>query len=146
MLKHIRPALLLIPILIFGVAQAEKIHKWIDDSGITHYSDLPPTVDAEVIMSVDEPFEADAEKSEETEATERPAEDQSSNTQESEQPLPPSPEVITYCKQLAANMKVLGGEERVRIQHEDGSFEILEDEGREREKRRIQEQMDRLCR
>lgn len=144
MFKPVRLIVFLLPVLILATAQAEKVHKWIDSSGTTHYSDRPPKIDieTEVIMSLDEPLELDANKNEESEPSEEtPAE----GSQEAEASLPPNPEVIAYCEQLKANMATLDGEERVRIQHEDGSFEILGDEGKEREKNRLQEQMTKFC-
>ena len=141
MFKPVRLMLFLLPVLILATAQAEKVHKWIDASGVTHYSDRPPLVDADtdVIAPIDEPvMDADT-----TEVAEPGANEET--VQQPQASLTPNPEVIAYCQQLKANMQALEGEQRVRLKRDDGSFEILENEGREREMRRIQEQMKKYC-
>jgi hypothetical protein len=56
-----------------------------------------------------------------------------------------NPEVVEYCKSLTENLEILHAEEKVKLSKEDGSFEILGDEGREREIDRIQQQMKKYC-
>ena len=46
-------ALALLAIASLGAAQAAAIHKWVDDKGVTHYSDAAPQTPATAITRLD---------------------------------------------------------------------------------------------
>lgn len=50
---HGRLALFLIALCTSGLVQAGAIHKWVDDKGITHYSDEPPEQASNPVTQLD---------------------------------------------------------------------------------------------
>lgn len=130
--------LLLLTACLSLPVQAEKIYKWIDEKGTAHYSSRPPlvNVDTEIISTVNEHKEEpeDPPPSAESESTPK-------NPSETRQ----NPEVLAYCNTLSANLETLDSDDQVRLDKADGSFEILNDEDREREKERIHQQMKQFC-
>ena len=128
-------ALMLTGLLALPI-QAASIYKWIDEQGITHYSSKPPILDgnAEVIKVPGEPDEIMD-----------PEEAIINGHPESLDKNSPNPEVVQYCQKLFENLKALATDDDVRLEHEDGSFEILGDEGKEREKENVREQLKKYC-
>ncbi|WOG28678.1 DUF4124 domain-containing protein [Endozoicomonas sp. 8E] len=118
--------------------QAEKIFKWVDEKGTAHYSSRPPlvNVDTEIISTVNEHKEDPGDPPPSVESESAP-ENPSQTSQ--------NPEVLAYCNTLSANLETLDSDDQVRLNKADGSFEILDDEGREREKERIRQQMKQFC-
>ncbi|MGI9282724.1 MAG: DUF4124 domain-containing protein [Endozoicomonas sp.] len=122
--------------------QADRIFKWVDENGTTHYSSRPPlvNVDTDVISTLDEPYEGSDDKL----PAGVPSVESESTSQDPSQP-DQNPEVLAYCKKLTENLKVLDSEDQVRLNKTDGSFEILGDDSRERERDRIRQQMKKFC-
>lgn len=118
--------------------QADKIFKWVDENGTAHYSSRPPlvNVDTEIITTPDEQGEQPEDP--------LPFVDSESSPEEPSQPAP-DPEILAFCERLSANLKTLNSDDQVRLNKADGSFEILDDEGREKEKERIRQQMKQFC-
>ncbi|KEQ18158.1 DUF4124 domain-containing protein [Endozoicomonas numazuensis] len=122
--------------------QADRIFKWVDTNGTTHYSSKPPlpNIDTEIITSLDEPDESSENKL----PVGVPSADSESTSQDPSQP-DQNPEVLAYCKKLTEHLETLDSEDQVRLNKTDGSFEILGDEGRGRERDRIRQQMKKFC-
>ncbi|WP_257281777.1 DUF4124 domain-containing protein [Endozoicomonas sp. ISHI1] len=120
--------------------QAEKIFKWVDESGTVHYSSRPPlvNVDTEVISTLDE-------QEKEPEEPHPPVDSEPESIAENPPQSVHPPEVLAYCKTLSANLETLNSDDQVRVNKADGSFEILNEKGREREKERIRQQMKQHC-
>lgn len=135
-------------LLLSGLAAADKVYKWVDENGTTHYSSRPPLIetDTEIIMTPDEPDEKVLiEKKDVTDSTEPTEAKTEPALPEGTSSVPVNPEVVAYCEKLDKNLMVLNSEERIRLKREDGSFEILGNEGKEREKARIMEQKKKYC-
>ncbi|WP_172806746.1 DUF4124 domain-containing protein [Endozoicomonas arenosclerae] len=142
-MKAISALTLLLTVCLTIPVQADRIFKWVDENGTTHYSSRPPlaNVDTEVITSLDEP---DEDMSEKPLPSGVPSADSESTSNDPSKP-DQNPEVLAYCKKLKDNLETLDSEDQVRLNKTDGSFEILGDEGRERERDRIRQQMKKFC-
>ena len=145
MIRPIKITLLLLPLLFTAALHAEKVFIWKDDKGVTHYSDRPAPngKGSEVIITADDPEVIETEDS--TEDLSEEASLESSPASENQASTAPSPETIAFCKKLQANMNALQAEERVRLTHDDGRVEILDDAGKEREKQRVRNMMKQFC-
>ncbi|WP_252178228.1 DUF4124 domain-containing protein [Endozoicomonas sp. 4G] len=130
--------ILIVAVCLNLPVQADKVFKWVDENGTAHYSSKPPlvNVDTEIIMTPDE----HAEQPEDL----LPSVDSEPTSEDPSQPAP-DPEILAFCERLSANLKTLNSDDQVRLNKADGSFEILDDEGREKEKERIRQQMKQFC-
>lgn len=140
-------ALLLLPWLFLGMAQAEKVFTWVDEKGVTHYSDRPASggKNSEMIISVDDPLDEEANRFPEQPSEEPPQEQTPAQPPEGVTSTEPDEATIAFCNKLKANMDALQAEERVRLTHSDGRVEILDDKGKEREKERLRDLMTQFC-
>ena len=141
MTKIKTPFLCFLTLFVLEAAMAEKVFTWVDEKGVTHYSDRPSDngENTEVIVSVDDPRDesADTAQSENQQSTLDEESSQSSDTQDQE--------TIAYCNQLKKNLRALEANVRVKLTHEDGKVEYLAGEGKEREKQRVLKLMSEFC-
>ena len=139
MIKRLLLLLIILPMWI----QAGSVYKWVDEKGVVHFSSKPH-YEAEDVETFEaskspriggEPNEQDSQNNEEsTEANEE-------NVDNSE----PTPEQIEYCNILKSNLKTLKSSPRVRMQKENGEYEILGDEARQSEIDRIEKSIKESC-
>ena len=152
----IKTFLLLLPLALSGAVNiealhAEKVFIWKDEKGVTHYSDRPGPdgMETEFVISSDSsdstqeslPGDSLSEQSNES-ATE--VHDDTSR-QPASLPGPSAPETIAFCNKLKDNLNALKTKGRIRLSHEDGREEILDDAGKEQEKQRLMGMMKQYC-
>ncbi|MCW7554855.1 DUF4124 domain-containing protein [Endozoicomonas gorgoniicola] len=156
----IKTILLLLPLAFSGAvnvetAHAEKVFIWKDYKGVTHYSDRPGPdgMDTDFVISPDgpesvhEPLPDDSlsnslNESSSDSTSEVPKE---TSGQPASLPDPFAPETIAFCEKLKGNLNALKAKGRIRLTHEDGREEILDDAGKEQEKQRLMDMMKQYC-
>lgn len=133
------PLFVLIALAVgLGAAQAARTYKWVDDDGVTHYSQYPPPDgEAEIIEpSIGLPSGAGSDDT----ATE------SSETDEAAASGDDGPETMeAYCNQLQEQEQMLAGDRDVRVRQEDGRLEPLSGDARAAKRAEIQQQIDQHC-
>ncbi|MET4692788.1 DUF4124 domain-containing protein [Endozoicomonas lisbonensis] len=152
----IKTFLLLLPLAFSGAVNVETVHAekvfiWKDDKGVTHYSDRPGPdgMDTDFVVSPDGsenmhehlPDDSLSEPSSDSTA-EVPKE---TSGQPASLPGPSAPETIAFCNKLKGNLNALQAKGRIRLTHEDGREEILDDAGKEQEKQRLMGMMKQHC-
>lgn len=133
--RAIAVALFVLP-LAAPVAEATRTYKWVDDEGVTHYSQYPPTdQDADVIEPrIGLPSSAPDAGDEETAG---------SDTGDSEDTGPKTMEA--YCKQLRDQLKLLNSSEAVRVRNEDGTLAPLEGDARAARRAEVASSISEHC-
>lgn len=121
-----------------GGTLADRTYKWVDDDGVTHYSQYPPPDrEAEIIdPDIGLPSgtgggEAETETAETGE--DAGADDDGPATMEA------------YCNQLREQEQMLASDRDVRVRREDGTLEPLEGDARAAKRAEIQQQLDEHC-
>ncbi len=150
---HLATGLFLLAGFMTLTANAGKVFKWIDERGTTHYSSRPPKIeiDTQVINMSGVPDEIFAENSSKTETD--ADEDNSDSEEKAAEPDVTvigskdnkSADVIAYCQKVKNNLRILESEKQVQLQQEDGTIEILGNEAREREMKRLRDQRGKFC-
>lgn len=110
----------------------EGIYKWVDSEGVTHYSPYPPEgVEYERLTTAGGRTEA-RNRSAEAPA-ERPPSPMPEMPQVQREQTGPDPEVVAErCEQARQNLAELTESTRIILRAEDGSEELLDEEGRQR--------------
>ncbi len=121
-----------------GAVEAARTYKWVDEDGVTHYSQHPPPDgEAEIINpSIGLPSDAGTGSGESGTAGTDADGDGSDD----------GPETMeAFCNQLREQEQMLAGERDVRVRREDGSLEPLEGDARAARRAEIQQQLDQHC-
>lgn len=121
-----------------GGAEAARTYKWVDEDGVTHYSQHPPPDgEAEIIQpSIGLPSGAGTGSGESGTA----------GVDEDGGGGDGGPETMeAFCNQLREQEQMLAGERDVRVRREDGSLEPLEGDARAARRAEIQQQLDEHC-
>lgn len=121
--------------VLAGSAQAARTYKWIDENGVTHYSQYPPPKGEVEIVEPDIALPSGVDTTtgtaEQTAAGEAGGED----TQTMEE----------YCNQLRNQAQMLASERDVRVRHEDGTLRPLEGDARTSRRAEIDQQIQQYC-
>ena len=151
----IKTFLLLLPLALSGAVNIEAIHAekvfiWKDEKGVTHYSDRPGPdgMETEFVISSDSSDNAQESLPGDSSGDSLNDPLNESATEVSEDtfvPDPSAPETIAFCNKLKDNLNALKTKGRIRLSHEDGREEILDDAGKEQEKQRLMEMMKQYC-
>lgn len=135
LLHAIAFALLLLPLLT-PVAEAARTYKWVDENGVTHYTQYPPPdQEADVIeprIGVPTGSGADDDGAAET-ASAADGEDTGPKTMEA------------YCQQLRQQLETLNSSGNVRVRQEDGTLAPLEGEARAAKRAEIASSISQNC-
>ena len=129
---NIRHALFTLTLLVATPLAAQtgtdKVYKWTDENGVTHFSQDPPT----------------GEQYEERDVREPPA--ARKTAEELEKEVPPKPE-SDLCQRVRANIKALEESDEVNMDlNNDGEAEILSEEQRAAQLDIARKQVDIYCR
>lgn len=132
-----RPLWLAVAALLSMVPAAgmAEVYKWVDDDGVTHYSQQPPPEGTPTVITPD----TDAPSSAEGEP-DADGQGESADNEDGEQET-----VADFCKDLREKEKVLEGDRPIRVKAEDGTLTDLDDEGRAQRLERIQGQLREHC-
>ncbi len=122
--------------------QATQIYTWVDDNGVTHFSERPPkNVKASIIRPKtghSEPVNYDNPAT--TEASPAPTAQARAN---------PAPQAANRdperCEQARKNLETLQNFGRIRIRADDGSFHYLTEEEREQRLQETQTVINQEC-
>ena len=124
--------------LIPAIAMGE-VYKWIDEDGVTHYSQQPPPAGTPTIITPDAAPPSDAADGEAGNDEGQGGEADNQNG-DGEQET-----VAEFCKELRDKEKVLQGDRPIRIKAADGTLTDLDDEGRAQRLESIQGQLRDHC-
>ncbi|UYM17828.1 DUF4124 domain-containing protein [Endozoicomonas euniceicola] len=151
----IKTFLLLLPLALSGTVNIEAIHAekvfiWKDEKGVTHYSDRPGPdgMETEFVISSDSSDSAQESLPDDSSGdslSEPPNESATEVSEDTSVPGPSAPETIAFCNKLKDNLNALKTKGRIRLSHEDGREEILDDAGKEQEKQRLMGMMKQYC-
>jgi len=124
--------------LIPAIAMGE-VYKWIDEDGVTHYSQQPPPSGTPTVITPDAPppDETADGQSDNGEGQEGEADNESGDGEQET--------IAEFCKELRDKENVLQGDRPIRIKAEDGTLTDLDDEGRAQRLERIQGQLRDHC-
>ena len=127
-------------VLMAPVAGMAEVYKWVDEDGVTHYSQQPPpegeatviTSDVDTASSAQDDADAAADGPDETSAD---TEDGDGEQQT----------IAKLCEELREREGVLESDRPIRIKAEDGTLTELDDQGRARRLERVQSQLQDHC-
>ncbi|WP_430461682.1 DUF4124 domain-containing protein [Thalassolituus sp. LLYu03] len=139
----------LLSLLLIGVsvnALAEKVYRWVDENGQTHFSALPPegVSDAEQYkFKVNKPSVSAAKSNDgKAEDNKAPAAEKAVETKASVS----AEEAAAACKQARDYKTTLATNFNRRFKQEDGSFRPLTDNERSAENKKADELITSYCR
>lgn len=140
------PLLVLIALTVWtGAALADRTYKWVDEDGVTHYSQHPPPDrEAEIIEpSIGKPVDAEgsvaAPDAPETEGTDAGGESGGETAEGAPE------DMEAYCNQLRRQDQMLADQGEVSVRREDGSLEPLEGDARAARRAEIQQRIEMHC-
>lgn len=128
--------LLALPLLV-PVAEAARTYKWVDEDGVTHYTQYPPPDgEAQVVEpSIGVPSGSDDAD------TQGSSSDSSGGDSADTGPKT----VDAYCAQLREQLKLLNSDQGVRVKNDDGSLTALEGDARAAKRAEIATSINRDC-
>lgn len=132
-LRYITPATLFL--LMAVNASADNYYKWIDEEGITHYSETPPKNTKST--------QGKTQTGHSAPSTYTPSETQTdphSNT--SDQQLTKDPE---RCKAAKSNLDIINTSSRIKVKGDDGEFSYLSPEAVAKRKKEAQQAVKESC-
>lgn len=146
MFRSVRiPLFVLIALAVgLGAAEAARTYKWVDDDGVTHYSQYPPPDgEAEIIdPSIGLPSGSGSDSGNAT--TDGP--ETGNETAESGGDADESPQDMeAYCNQLRRQEQMLAGDGAVSMRRDDGSLEPLSGDARAERRAEIQTRIEMHC-
>jgi len=138
LIRAIAIGLVALPLLV-PAAEAARTYKWVDENGVTQYTQYPPPdKDAQVI----EPsigISSDTGTNSGGEGRQQSA-DASGNQSDS------GPKTMDqYCAQLREQLKLLNSGKPVRVKNEDGSLSALEGDARAAKRADIATRINQNC-
>ncbi|WP_067563672.1 DUF4124 domain-containing protein [Halofilum ochraceum] len=140
-MSPVRPRLLVIASLLSlipAVAMAE-VYKWVDEDGVTHYSQQPPPSGTPTVITPDAAPPTDTA---ERQGGDGEGEDGNADNEngDAEQEM-----IADFCNDLRDREKILQGDRPIRVKAEDGTLTTLDDEGRAQRLERVQGQLRDHC-
>lgn len=139
-LRHALVVGLLALPLIAPATEAARTYKWVDEDGVTHYTQYPPPDrDAQVVEpSIGLPSDTGANDRDDTGRTS--SDDSGGGSADS------GPKTIdAHCAQLREQLKLLNSGQGVRVKNEDGSLTALEGDARAAKRADIATRINRNC-
>lgn len=128
----------LLALLLVAPAHAARTYKWVDEDGVTHYTQYPPPdQEAQVIEpDIGIPTGAGADSAD----SEGQAADASGDSGDG------NPQTIeAYCERLRSQLKLLNSNKAVSVKNEDGSLTSLEGDARARQRADITTKISQNC-
>ena len=126
--------------IIGGTAQAARTYKWVDENGVTHYSQYPPPKGEVQIIEPNISLPSGANTS-----TTGDAEQAAAGDGNGEGGGEDAQTMEEYCNQLREQAQMLASERDVRVRHEDGTLKPLEGDARAQRRSEIQTQINQYC-
>ncbi len=132
--KNFCLALCLLSLVSSESFAAKKYYKWVDDKGVTLYSETPPrgqsaqTVTTYSSRGTPAPQTA-AEKAKQKQAASKQAEAQNTQEETRERIKDPS-----LCRSAKENLQVITTNHRIRLRNEDGTMALLSEEDKQKQK------------
>jgi Domain of unknown function (DUF4124) len=124
------PAVMLSFALSASLQAGERVYKWVDEKGVVHFTQQPPTTrkseTLEVRKGYSEPTKA--------EPTKEPTEEEKAAAAAAE-----------FCKKARENLVIVSAEGEVRRKDEYGSSTVMSEEEKNLEKKRAQTAIDQHC-
>lgn len=141
-MSPIRPLLLAVAALLSMAPAAgmAEVYKWVDDDGVTHYSQQPPPGGTPTVITPTADAPSSAENGPEADAAEQ--DDGSADTEDGDGE---QETIADFCEELREREKVLEGDRPIRMKAEDGTLTDLDDEGRAQRLERVQSQLQDHC-
>jgi hypothetical protein len=137
-----RPLLLAVAALLSMAPTAgmAEVYKWVDDDGVTHYSQQPPPEGTPTVITPTADAPSSAESAPDADAAEQ--DDGSADTEEGDGE---QETIADFCEELREREKVLEDDRPIRMKAEDGTLTDLDDEGRAQRLERVQNQLQEHC-
>lgn len=145
-------AVLTMGLVLAGPEAAAEVYKWVDEDGVTHYSQTPPDSDQADRVEVDAPKPPDDEidrAQEELEAVAKENEERRKERKKGEKEAAEEAEKQAYlekrCAELRSSLEELKNNRRILTSEgEDGTRRMSEEERRKRVAER-RKQIDKEC-
>lgn len=134
------PAIVLVAlVLCVAPAHATRTYKWVDEDGVTHYSQYPPPEgEAQIIEpSIGVPSG--------TTGAEGSSDGTGGDGDEADTTAEGPTTMEAYCKQLREQAQMLASDRDVRVRQEDGSLKPLAGDARAQKRAEVARQIDRNC-
>lgn len=144
MKRFFAPALCIASLLLTSHSFAAKVYKWVDENGVTHFSEHPPKNTQTTVIKPktghSEPvkYESTAPAND-TEATAAAAQ------QQADEDLAQALKDPTRCAAARKNMETLQNFGRVKVKGEDGSFYYLTPDEQQERIQSTQQAIDESC-
>lgn len=138
-MSPVRPRLLAIAALLSlipAVAMAE-VYKWVDEDGVTHYSQQPPPSGTPTIITPDTGPPTDTGESQDGDGEEGSADNENGDDGQET--------IADFCNDLRERKSILQSDRPLRVKAEDGTLSTLDDEGRAQRLERVQGQLRDHC-
>lgn len=138
LIRAIVIGLVALPLLV-PVAEAARTYKWVDENGVTHYTQYPPPdKEAQVIepdIGIPSDTGGDADGDGQQQSAGATGDQAGSGPKTMDQ----------YCSQLRDQLKLLNSGKAVRVKNEDGSLTALEGDARAAKRADIATRINQNC-
>jgi len=124
--------------VLAGTAEAARTYKWVDENGVTHYSQYPPPKGEVQVIQPNIALPSGA-RSGTADAGEAGADGDGDGDGEGAQTM------TEYCNQLRNQAQMLASERDVRVRHEDGTLRPLEGDARASRRAEVDQQIQQYC-
>ena len=122
--------------LLAAPAAAAEIYKWVDESGVTHYSQQPPPEGARTIIETRPapPSAVDQQKAADTTGS------SDAGASDGEQET-----IEDYCEELRGRIEMLESDQPLRMKNEDGTLKPLSGDARAQQLQQARGQLTQHC-
>lgn len=137
------PLLFVLLMLLATAASAQgetRIYKWVDEDGVTHYTQQPPPEGEAVVVDPDTGTGSRARPSPPAES----AGDNRGGGDEAAASASDTETIEDYCERLRERVALLAGDEPVRLR-EDDTIVTLDDDARAERRGRLESQIAEHC-
>lgn len=134
------PAVAALLLALIPAAAIAKVYKWVDEDGVTHYSQQPPPAGTPTVITPDAAPPADTAGDQGGDGEDRDdgADNENGNGGGQET-------IADFCNDLRERRDILQSDRPIRIKAEDGTLTDLDDEGRAQQLERVQAQLQDHC-
>ena len=119
-----------------GTAEAARTYKWVDENGVTHYSQYPPPKGEVQVIQPNIALPSGARSG--TAGAEQAGADDDGGGEGAQT-------MTEYCNQLRNQAQMLASERDVRVRHEDGTLRPLEGDARASRRAEVEQQIQQYC-
>jgi len=138
-------AALALSLLMCGMPAQARIYKWVDDGGVTHYSQEPPPDGGAQIINTHAAPPSTASGNGATGSADAGKPAKGKNGDKGTSNSGHAQSMADYCKNLRNQSQMLASDRRIKVKQDDGTLTPLTGDARKKRQAKVESQIAQYC-